>query len=119
MISMLKRQIPKAKSVAGGFSARLVASWPSADLPPVRQISMVAVPLITEVPENTALEAPAGPSASDAAVADPLFRRIGFACQQRLIDIEVPALEQTGVRRNEIAGGQFDDVAGDQLVDRN
>ena len=31
----------------GGFSARLVASWPSADLLPVRQIRMVAVPLMT------------------------------------------------------------------------
>ena len=60
MISMLKRRIPRAKSVAGGFSARLVASWPSADLLPVRQIRMVAVPLMTEVPANTTLEAPAG-----------------------------------------------------------
>ena len=50
----------------GGFSARLVASWPSADLLPVRQIRMVAVPLMTEVPANTTLEAPAGFSTPEA-----------------------------------------------------
>ena len=65
MISMLKRRIPSAKSVAGGFSARLVARWPSADLLPVRHTRMVAVPLMTEVPENTTLDAPAGFSAPE------------------------------------------------------
>ena len=67
MISRLKRRIPTAKSVAGGFSARLVARCPSADLPPVRQTKMVAVPLMTEVPENTTLDAPDGFSAPKAA----------------------------------------------------
>jgi hypothetical protein len=119
MISMLKRRIPRAKSVAGGFSARLVASWPSADLPPVRQIRMVAVPLMTEVPENTTLEAPAGFSCSRSGVADPFLGGIGLAGQQRLVDVEVPAFEQTRVRGNEIAGDQLDDIAGRQLADRN
>ena len=66
MINMPNRRIPIAKAVAGGFSARLVARWPSAVRLPVRQIRIVAVPLITEVPANTALEAPAGFSAPDA-----------------------------------------------------
>ncbi len=60
MISMLKLRIPSAKSVAGGLAARLVASRPIADLLLVRQIRMVVVPLMTEVPENTTLEAPPG-----------------------------------------------------------
>ena len=63
MISMPKRLIPTAKAVAGGFSARLVTRWPSAVSPPVRQMRMVAVPLITDVPANTAFDAPAGLSA--------------------------------------------------------
>ncbi len=68
MISRPKRRMPMAKSVAGGFSARLVARWPRADLPPVRQTTMVAVPLITEVPAKTAFDAPAGFSAPDGAL---------------------------------------------------
>ena len=80
---------------------------------------MVAVPLMTEVPAKTALEAPAGFSAPDAAVADRFLRGIGFAGQQRLVDIEITALEQPGIGGDEIAGDQFDDVAGNQLVDRN
>ncbi len=67
MISMPKRRMPMANAVAGGFSARLVARWPSAVPLPVRQMRIVAVPLITEVPANTALGAPAGFAAPDAA----------------------------------------------------
>ena len=67
MISMPKRRMPTAKAVAGGFSARLVARWPSAVLPPVRQMTIVAVPLITEVPAKTAFDGPAGFSAPKAA----------------------------------------------------
>ena len=67
MISMPNRRMPTAKAVAGGFSARLVARWPSAVLPPVRQTTIVAVPLITEVPAKTAFDAPAGFSAPRAA----------------------------------------------------
>ena len=67
MISMPKRRMPMVNAVAGGFSDRLVARWPSAVLFPVRQIRMVAVPLMTDVPAKTALEAPAGFSAPDAA----------------------------------------------------
>ena len=67
MISMPKRRMPTAKAVAGGFSARLVARWPSAVLPPVRQMTIVAVPLITDVPAKTAFDAPAGFSAPKAA----------------------------------------------------
>jgi hypothetical protein len=59
--------IPTAKAVAGGFSARLVARWPSAVRPPVRQIRIVAVPLIADVPAKTAFDAPAGFSAPKAA----------------------------------------------------
>ena len=67
MISMPNRRMPTAKAVAGGFSAKLVARWPSAVLPPVRQTTIVAVPLITEVPAKTAFDAPAGFSAPRAA----------------------------------------------------
>ena len=63
MISMPKRRMPTAKAVAGGFSARLVARLPSAVLFPVRQTTIVEVPLITEVPAKTAFDAPAGLSA--------------------------------------------------------
>jgi len=54
-------------AVAGGFSARLVARPPSDVLRPVRQMTMAAVPLITEVPAKTAFDAPAGFSAPRAA----------------------------------------------------
>src|SRR5208337_1059861 len=63
MISMPKRRMPTAKAVAGGFSDRLVARWPSAVRSPVRHKTMVPVPLMTEVPANTALDAPEGFSA--------------------------------------------------------
>ena len=105
--------------MAGGFSARLVASWPSADLLPVRQIRMVAVPLMTEVPANTTLEAPAGFFSPEAEFADRFLGGIRLAGEQGLVDIEVTALEQTRIRGNEIAGDQLDDIAGNQLADRN
>ena len=119
MISMPKRRMPIAKAVAGGFSARLVARWPSAVLPPVRQMRIVAVPLITEVPANTALDAPAGFSAPDAASLALLFGWIGFPGQQRLIDVEIAAFQQARIGGNKIAGDQFDDVAGHQLLGRH
>ena len=50
MISMPKRRTPRTKAVAGGFSARLVARCPNAVRAPVRQMTMVAVPLTTDVP---------------------------------------------------------------------
>jgi hypothetical protein len=55
-----KCRMPTTKAVSGGFSARLVARCPSAVLLPVRQTTIVAVPLMTEVPAKTALDAPAG-----------------------------------------------------------
>ena len=119
MISMPKRRMPTAKAVAGGFSARLVARWPSAVLPPVRQITIVAVPLITEVPAKTALDAPAGIFGARGRIAGLLLGRVGLARQKRLVDEQVAAFEQPRVRRDEIAGDQFDDIAGDQLVDRH
>ena len=64
---MPNRRMPTVKAVAGGFSARLVARWPSAVLLPVLQMRIVAVPLMTDVPAKTALDAPAGFSAPDAA----------------------------------------------------
>ncbi len=66
MISIPKRRIPTANAVAGGFSERLVAKCPSAVSAPVRHTSTTAVPLMIEVPANTALEAPVGLSAPDA-----------------------------------------------------
>ena len=116
---MPNRRMPTAKAVAGGFSARLVARWPSAVLPPVRQITIVAVPLITEVPANTAFDAPAGFSAPDGASLALLLGRVRLAGQERLVDEKIAAFEQPRVRRHEIAGDQFDDVAGHQLIDRH
>ena len=66
VISMPKRWMPTAKAVAGGFSARLVARWPSAVRRPVRQTTAVAVPLITEVLAKTAFDASAGASQATA-----------------------------------------------------
>ena len=85
--------------MAGGFSARLVARWPSADLLPVRQIRMVAVPLMTEVPGKYDVGRARRVFRAGSGVADPFLGGIGFARQQRLVDVEVPAFEQTRVRR--------------------
>ena len=45
--------------------------------------------------------------------------RIGFPGQQRLVDVEVAALEHAAVGRDEIAGDQFDDVTRNDLVHRD
>jgi len=107
-----------ANAVAGGFSARLVERWPSAVLPPVRQITIVAVPLITDVPAKTAFDAPAGslcPGLHRLLASRPVW----LARKESLVDEKVAAFEQPRVRRNEIASNQLDYVAGNQLVDRD
>ena len=52
-------------------------------------------------------------------IADLLLGRIGLARQQRLVDVEIPAFEQPRVGGDKIAGDQFDNVAGDELLDRH
>ena len=64
MIRMPKRRMPVMNAVAGAFSERLLARRPSEVLRPVRQTRMVAVPLITDVPANSAFGAFAGSSAA-------------------------------------------------------
>ena len=56
-MSRPKLRTPISKDVAGGFCARLSLISPRAVAAPVRQASMLAVPLTTEVPMNTALDA--------------------------------------------------------------
>ena len=82
-----KRRMPTAKAVAGGFSARLVARLPSAVLLPVQQMTIDAVPLITEVPAKTAFDAPAGFPAPKAASLASLLRRVGLTSQESLVDV--------------------------------
>ena len=54
---MPKRRVPSSNEVGGGASARLSAMAPTAVAAPVRTTSRRALPLITEVPMNTALVA--------------------------------------------------------------
>ena len=52
-------------------------------------------------------------------VAGLLLCRVRLAREERLVDEQIAAFEQPRIGGNEIAGDQFDNVAGDQLVDRN
>ena len=52
-----KLRIPLSKAVAGGLATRLSLISPSEVAAPVRHTSIVAVPLMIEVPMNTAFEA--------------------------------------------------------------
>ena len=61
---------------------------------PVRQIRIVAVPLMTDVPANTALDAPARIFAPGRRSPALFFGGIGLAGQQRLVDVEIAAFEQ-------------------------
>ena len=95
MISMPKRRdADREGGRPAAFRRGCVARWPSAVARPVRQTRIVAVPLMTEVPAKTAFDAPAGFSAPAAESAGVLFRRIGLAGQQRLVDEQVAAFEQ-------------------------
>ena len=48
-----------------------------------------------------------------------LLGRVRLAGEESLVDEQVAAFKQPRVRRNQIAGDQLDDVAGNQLVDRH
>ena len=52
-------------------------------------------------------------------IADSLFRGVGLTRQQCLVDIEIPAFEQPRVGWDKIAGDEFDNIAGYELVDRH
>jgi hypothetical protein len=93
---------------------RWVARWPSADRPPVRQIRTVAVPLMTDVPENARRIFHAG-----SGIAGTLLGGIGLARQQSLVDVMVSAFAQSRVGGDEIAGNQLDDIAWHQSADRD
>ena len=57
MMRSPKCWVPCSKSVGGAFASRVSAISPSAVLCPVRHISTLAVPLITDVPNSTVLPA--------------------------------------------------------------
>jgi len=63
-MSSPKRRIPTSKAVAGVFSTRLLARLPSDVARPVRQMTTVPVPLMTDVPAKTVFDAPPGPSSA-------------------------------------------------------
>jgi len=53
MINMPNCRAPRSKLVGAGLTARLSAISPKAVAAPVRHTSIVALPLITDVPMNT------------------------------------------------------------------
>ena len=52
------------------------------------------------------------------AIARSLFNRVGFASQQRFIDVGVAAFDQNAVGGNEVAGAKLSDIPWNDLVDR-
>ena len=57
--------------------------------------------------------------AVDTFFASLLLRRVGFAGQQCLVDEKIPGLEETPIRRDQIAGGQQHDIARDEILPRH
>ena len=53
------------------------------------------------------------------AIAGALLDRIGLAGHQRLVHMQIAALDDDAVRRHEVAGAQLDHVAGNELLDRD
>ena len=116
---MPKRRMPTAKAVAGGFSARLVARWPERR------------PAAGPADDDRCGAADHGGAGKDGVrrsgrifgargrIAGLLLGRVWLAGQERLVDEEIAAFEQPRIGRHEIAGNQFDNVAGHQLVDRH
>ena len=106
--------MPTANAVGGGGFCNELAIEPNCALRPVANTSALAVPLTTELPMNTRL---GGMTVSDAGADDHrlLFRRIGLAGKQCLIDKKVTGFDQTSVRRDEIARAKQNDIAGNQF----
>ena len=119
MISMPNRRMPTAKAVAGGFSARLVARWPSAVSAAGSADDDRCGAADHRGAGKDGVRCAGGVFGARRRVAGLLLGRVRLAGQERLVDEQIAAFEQPRVRRNEIAGDQLDDVAGDQLVDRH
>ena len=111
--------MPTAKAVAGGFSARLVARWPSAVLPPVRQMTMAGSAADHGCTGKYGVRRSGRVFSTQGCITGLFFGRVRLACEESLVDEKITAFKQPRVRRNEIASDQLDNVAGNQLVDRH
>ena len=45
-----------------------------------------------------------------------LFRRVGLARQQCLVDEEIPGLEKAPIRQNQISGGKQHDITRNEVL---
>ena len=108
MISMPKRRVPSLERGRRRLAVLMLSAMaPSAVAAAGAQTSMRALPLITEVPMNTALIAASRLSVAPAGGAPGvLFHRIRLAGQQRLLDEEIARFQHQAVGRHQVAGGQ-------------
>ena len=104
-----------AKAVGGGGFCSALAIEPSWALRPVARTSALAVPLTTELPMNTRLAGKAVSCAACDGRRRRLFGRIGFAGEKRFVDVKIAGFDQPGIGGHEIAGGEKNDVAGNDL----
>ena len=103
--------------MGGALASRVSAISPSAVFCPVRHISTLAVPLITDVPNSTVLPADEDLGLSRQFTGG-LFHRIWFAGQKGLVDEKVLCLQHPAVAGNQVAGGKERHIARHQLRKR-
>ena len=113
-----KWRMPRPNSVSGGRTASRWAIAPKAVSAPVPTMTAVPIPVWTAVPEEDAVARVGDTVRPRGQVARRLLDRQRLAGQRRLADVQVLDVEQTGIRRHEIARVELDDVAGDQVRDR-
>ena len=91
---------------------------PNAVSRPVAKTTAVAVPLTIDVPRKTR-SGESGPVDRQRAAAGDLLGRQRLAGERRLLHVEVGGIDQARVGGDQVAGGEPDDVADDDLAARN
>ncbi len=113
-----KRRMPRPNSVSGGRRASRWAMAPKAVSAPVRDDDRRADPGLNRRAQEDAVARVGDTVLSRGQVARRLLDGQGLTGERRLADVQVLDGQQTGIRRDEIARVELDDVPGNQVRDR-